>query len=161
MPSVCSAVWPSSLTCRSIPLRSSQAWKSASEAFASSTMSGTLRWNADTWSATGLESRKPIAVTASTTHAITVSTASPRGKRARRSSDTNGFSSSAISAATMNSSTIGAGRAEHADDAEDRQRQQHELHPARQQHRRDARGGWRVGIRERRHSTQKYAPRGR
>ena len=40
------------------------------------------------------------------TVAITASTASPRGKRARRSSETNGFSSSAIRPATMNSSTI-------------------------------------------------------
>ena len=70
-------------------------------------MSGTLRWNADTWSAIGLESTKPIAVTTRTTHTITVSTASPRGKRRRRSSVTNGLSSSAISAATMNSSRMG------------------------------------------------------
>ena len=106
MPSVCSAVWPSSLTCTSIPLRSSQSWKSASEAFASSTIPGTFFWNADTWSATGLASRKPIPTTTRITVAITASTATPRGKRARRSSATNGFSSSAISPATMNSSTI-------------------------------------------------------
>ena len=107
LPSVCSAVEPSSLTCRSMPLRSSHAWKSSSDAFASSTIPGTLRWNAVTWSATGFASRTPIPTTSRTTHSITDSTASPRGKRSRRSSVTNGFSSSAISPATMNSSSTG------------------------------------------------------
>ena len=52
------------------------------------------------------------------------STASPRGKRARRSSVTNGFSSSAISPATMNSSSTGPAARTTAHSAEQRQRQQ-------------------------------------
>ena len=125
-----------------MPLRSSQAWKSASVALASSTMPGHVvaerrdlvgdrvgEQHAD-------PGQRPRAARASRS-----STATPRGKRARRSSVTNGFSSSAISPATMNSSSTGPAARSSAHGAEHRQRQHHELDPARHDDRRDPAGG--------------------
>jgi hypothetical protein len=93
--------------CTSMPLRSSHDWTSASVAFASSTSSGTLSRNADTWSASGLASSTPTPVTKQTMHSITIKTATPRGTPARRSTITSGFSSSAMSAPMMNSRITG------------------------------------------------------
>ena len=72
-------------------------------------MLGTLCWNFETWSEIGLASSRPIPVSTASSAIITASTASPRGKRARRSRATNGFSSSAISPPIMNSSSDPAG----------------------------------------------------
>ena len=90
-----------------MPLRSSQAWKSVSEAFASSTILGTLSRNAETWFATGSASSTPSAGDGEHSTRNTVPTAAPRGKWARRSNVTNGLSSSAISPAMMNTSSTG------------------------------------------------------
>ena len=49
----------------------------------------------------------PIPVSVATRPIITIATAVPRGIRARCSTTTNGFSSSAISPAMMNSSRTG------------------------------------------------------
>src|SRR3954470_6456469 len=106
-PSVPSAVCPSCAICTSIPLSSSQVWTLASVAFASSTISGTLSRNADTWSATGLDSTMPIVPTTQTTPSITITTASWRGTRARWSSVTNGLSSSATRPPMTNSRITG------------------------------------------------------
>src|SRR3954467_990848 len=107
LPSVSTAVCPGLETWRSKPLRSSQPWKSAGVPLASSTMPGTLSRNPETWFATGSASSSPSPTSPVTSTRNTVATAAPRGKRARRSSVTNGLSSSAISPATMNSSSTG------------------------------------------------------
>src|SRR5918911_712210 len=78
LPSVSSAVWPGLLTWTLIPLRSSQDWRFASVEFASSTNRGTWCWKEETWSETGLESRKPMPVSTASTPTITIATGSPR-----------------------------------------------------------------------------------
>jgi hypothetical protein len=90
-----------------MPLSSSHSCRSASAAFASSTIPGTVLENFDAWSPIG------SAITAITPPTTKISvrnthrTARPRGKRARWSITTNGFSSSATSAATMKISVTG------------------------------------------------------
>ena len=142
-PSVSSAVLPCSATSTSMPLSSSQSWRSASSALASSTMPG---------HAVG-EPRRPgrrsgrrgprrcppaTTISARNTH----STATPRGKRARWSITTNGFSSSATSAATMKISATGPARLDQQEGADDRQRQDDRLDPPRHHDRLDRRRAW-------------------
>ena len=110
-------------------------------------------WKLETWSEIGLASRKPSPISSASTVTITIPTAAPRGMCACCSSATNGFSSSAISPAMMNSSRIVAGGVQEQVGAGDRQRQQHHLDPARDEHRLDA------GRRRRRRRAQRRGVR--
>ena len=74
------------------------------------------------------------------------------GSAPRRSSVTNGLSSSAISPAMMNSSSTAPGRARDRAQAEQRERQHDELDPARHHDRRDA------GGRLRRRRVERHGP---
>ena len=76
-------------------------------------------------------------VTKQTMDSITTRTATPRGKRARRSTITNGFSSSAMSAPMMNSSSTGPAARRIDVQAEHRERERDELHPPRNDEARD------------------------
>ena len=127
-PSDSTAVWPGWETWRSMPLRSSQAWRSASEALASST---TRHLVAERGDLVGdrVGEQQAEAGDASTARGRRSRPRRRAGSR-RRSSVTNGLSSSAISPATMNSSRTGpAARATAHGRAE--QRQHDELDPAR------------------------------
>ena len=106
-PSVSSAVSPCFATSTSMPLSSSHSCRSASAAFASSTIPGTVSENFEAWSPIGSASTATIAPRTTISVRNTHSTATPRGKRARWSITTNGFSSSATSAATMKISATG------------------------------------------------------
>ena len=76
-------------------------------------------------------------------------------RRARRSTITNGFSSSAISAAMMNSSSTGPAARRISAQAEHRERERDELHPARDDDRRDRGGGASGGRQSRRGSGRR------
>ena len=115
-----------------MPLRSSQSWKSASVAFASSTIPGTLRWNAPTWSETGLASSTPMPASRHTIvqhhrrdgePAREVGAPQQRHERVQQQRHQPGDDEQQQHRAR---------RAQDRDEAEDRERQQDELHPARQ-----------------------------
>ena len=130
-----SAVWPSSAICTLMPLSSSQRWTSASVALASSTMSGTLSRNAVDLVGDRVREQEADGHDGGD-HAQHHDQHGERraDSRARRSSETNGFSSSATSAPMMNSRRTRPGGLEHRPQAEERQRQHDQLHPARDEH---------------------------
>ena len=120
---------PSSEICTSTPLSSSHCCTSSSVALASSTSVGTLSRNADTWSATGLASTRPIVPSTQTSAehhdqhrdpARDARAAQQRDERVQQQRD---------EPADDEQQQHRAGGLEHAPQAEDRQRQEHELHP--------------------------------
>ena len=121
-PIVCSAVSPSCLTCDVdavavepvLQVGERRCWRRRRSP-------GRRRWKPETWSEIGLASRKPTPDERPRPGAIiTIATAAPRGMRARCSSATNGFSSSAISPAMMNSSRTGPAALQQQVGADDR-----------------------------------------
>ena len=104
-----------------MPLRSSQLWRSASEALASSTIPGTLSRNERDLVGDGVgEQQRRARRAPARARGRRSPPPAPRGKPSRRRNVTNGLSSSAISPATMNSRSTGPAARATAQRAEQR-----------------------------------------